>query len=177
MKKHILIGAGSAILLIMVYSALIVLAQGWAHALEQSARLWYWVTALAAGFGTQVGLFSFIKQSTRQRQVAAGSSVGTSGAISTGSMAACCAHHLSDVLPLLGLSGLALFLTRYQVLFIVIGLLSNAVGITIMLETIQRHGLSQRIAGWKWSMNKLKKVAIASSAAISASIFLVLLIF
>ncbi|MBI2847586.1 MAG: hypothetical protein HYX83_00260 [Chloroflexi bacterium] len=177
MRRHFLVGAGSAILLIIVYSALIVLAQGWAHALEQSVTLWYWVIALAAGFGTQVGLFSFIKGSIRQRQIAAGSSVGTSGAISTGSMAACCAHHLSDVLPLLGLSGLALFLTRYQLFFIVLGLLSNVIGIIIILETIQRHGLSQRISGWKWSMNRIKKVAIVSSAVISVALFLVLLIY
>ena len=69
--------------------------------------------------------------------------MATSGDVSAGSMAACCAHHITDVLPLLGLSGLAAFLASYQVLFILIGVLSNVVGITIMLETIQRHGLSR----------------------------------
>ena len=61
-------------------------------------------------------------------------------------MAACCAHHLSDVLPILGLSGLAAFLARYQTVFIVAGVLSNLVGIAIMLESIQRHQLSRRLS-------------------------------
>ncbi len=79
---------------------------------EQTAELWYWVLALAGGFGVQAGLFSFIRQSFRERRAAATASVATSGGVSAGSMAACCAHHLSDVLPLLGLSGLAAFLAN-----------------------------------------------------------------
>ncbi|MBI2852878.1 MAG: hypothetical protein HYX84_07245 [Chloroflexi bacterium] len=176
MRKHVLIGTGAAVLLLLVYLGIITLAQGWTHAVEQTGRLWYWVAALAAGFGTQAGLFSFIKQGVHQRQVAAGSSVGASGVISSGSMAACCAHHLSDVLPLLGLSGLAIFLTRYQLFFIVVGVLSNIVGITIMLETIQRHGLSQRIAASRWNMNVVKKGAMISSGIVSAVFLLVLVV-
>ena len=87
-------------------------------------------------------------------------------------MAACCAHHLADVLPLLGLSGVAIFLVRYQLFFIVVGVLSNIVGITIMLETIQRHGLSDRLGRWKWKMNWLKKGAMISAALIVTTTFL-----
>ncbi len=55
-------------------------------------------------------------------------------------MAACCAHHLADVLPLLGLSGVAIFLVRYQLFFIIAGVLSNVVGITITLEMEHESG-------------------------------------
>ncbi len=96
------------------------------------------MVALTGGFGIQAGLFSFIRQSIRERRASATGSVAASGAISAGSMAACCAHHLTDILPFLGLSGVAIFLTDYQIFFIIIGVLSNAVGIAIMLETIQR---------------------------------------
>lgn len=169
MRRHVLVGAGAAILLLAVYLGIITLAQGWSHAAEQTGRLWYWVVALTAGFGIQAGMFSFIKQGLRQRQMAASSSVGASGVISSGSMAACCAHHLSDVMPLLGLSGLALFLTRYQLFFIVLGVLSNVVGITIMLETIQRHGLSDWLASSGWNMNLVKKAVMISGGIISAA--------
>lgn len=166
MKKHILVGIGAAVLLLVVYMGIITWAEGLEHALEQTVMLWYWVVALAGGFGIQAGLFSFIRQGLRQRKASASVSVATSGGVSAGSMAACCAHHLTDVLPLLGLSGLAAFFASYQLLFIVIGVLSNIVGITIMLETIQRHGLSQKLAHWQWNMGWIKKGAMVSSVLI-----------
>ncbi|MBI2832470.1 MAG: hypothetical protein HYX79_09455 [Chloroflexi bacterium] len=173
MKRHWLIGTGAAILLVAVYISLIALAQGWSHALEQTAGMWYWVALLASGFGVQAGLFSFIRHGIRARQAAATGSLAASGGVSAGSMAACCAHHLSDVLPLLGLSGAALFLVRYQTFFLIAGVLSNIVGIIIMLETIQRHGLSQRLAARRWDISRVKKGALISSAvALVAAFFL-----
>ncbi len=171
MKRHILVGVGAAVLLIIAYLGIITLAQDWTHALKQTAELWYWVLALAGGFGIQAGLFSFIRQSIRERRTATTGSVAASGGVSAGSMAACCAHHLSDVLPLLGLSGVAIFLVRYQLFFIIVGVLSNIVGITIMLETIQRHSLSDRLRRWKWNMNWVKKGAMVSAALIVAATF------
>ena len=170
MKRHALIGAGAAVLLLAVYLGIITLAQGWTHALEQTADRGYWVAALAAGFGVQAGLFSFIRQGIRQRRAATGS-VAVSGGVSAGSMAACCAHHLSDILPLLGLSGAAIFLTTYQTFSIIIGVFSNVVGITIMLETIQRHGLSERLKNWSLNMNRVKKVAMVSAALVIVAAF------
>jgi hypothetical protein len=153
---------------------IITLAQGLPHALEQTAKLWYWVLALAGGFGIQAGLFSFIQQSIRERRATTTGSIAASGSVSAGSMAACCAHHLSDVLPLLGLSGVAIFLVRYQFFFIIVGILSNMVGITIMLEIIQRHGLSEKLGRWKWNMSWVKKVAMVSAALIIATFLLTL---
>ena len=170
MKKHFFVGGVAAVLLLMVYLGIITLAEGFEHALSQTSELWYWVMALAIGFGVQAGLFSFIRQSNRRR-VGTTAAVGASGGVSAGSMVACCAHHLSDVLPFLGLAGLATFLANYQTFFIVTGVLSNVVGITIMLDTIQHHGLSQRIAGWKWNMNLVKKGAIVSALFLLAFTF------
>ncbi|MBI2979231.1 MAG: hypothetical protein HYY41_00105, partial [Chloroflexi bacterium] len=65
MKKHIMVGTGSAALLIIIYLGFLTWAQGLSHALEQTATLWYWVLSLAGGFGVQAGLFSFIRDSIR----------------------------------------------------------------------------------------------------------------
>ncbi len=166
-------GAAAAVLLIIIYAGIIGLAQDWTHVWQQTVELWYWVLALAGGFGIQAGLFSFIRQGIRERRAASTASVAASGSVSAGSMAACCAHHLADVLPLLGLSGVAIFLARYQLFFIIAGVLSNIVGITIMLEIIQRHGLSDRLGHWKWNMNWVKKGAMVSTAlALIATFFL-----
>ncbi|MBI2860217.1 MAG: hypothetical protein HYX91_01765 [Chloroflexi bacterium] len=158
MRKHVLIGIGAALVLLMAYLGIITLAESLKHALDQTADLWYWIAALVAGFGVQAGLFSFIRDGLRRRG-AATASVAATGGVSTGSMAACCAHHLTDVLPLFGLSGLTTFLTQYQTLFIVIGVVSNLVGITIMLETIQRQRLSPKLANWQWNMGRVRKGA------------------
>ncbi|OGO22664.1 MAG: hypothetical protein A2Z28_00065 [Chloroflexi bacterium RBG_16_51_9] len=166
MKKNILVGMGAAILLFGVYFAIIILAEGLSHAIEQTTKLWYWVAVLAAGFGVQAGLFSFIRRRLRERRVSTTASVATSGGVSAGSMAACCAHHLTDVLPLLGLSSLAAFLASYQLLFIVLGVLSNLIGIVIMLETIQRHNLSRRLAERPWNMGMVRKLTIISAVLI-----------
>lgn len=61
-------------------------------------------------------ILSVVRQGLRQRRVSTRASVATSGGVSAGSMAACCAHHLADFLPLLGLSGLAAYLASYQTL-------------------------------------------------------------
>ncbi|MDP2730613.1 MAG: hypothetical protein Q8O55_09015 [Dehalococcoidales bacterium] len=172
MRRHVLFGVSAALLLILIYLGIITLAQDWSHALQQTADLWYWVLALAGGFGIQAGLFSFIRNGMRLRRATAAGSVAVSGGVSAGSMAACCAHHLSDVLPLLGLSGMAIFLVRYQLLFIIIGVLSNIIGIIIMLETIQRHNLSDNLLRWGWNMNRVKKGAIVTSALIALAMFI-----
>ncbi len=79
MKRHILIGASAALLLILIYVGLITLAQDFTHALDQTADMWYWVLALAGGFGIQAGLFSVIGHSIRRRRAATTGTVATSG--------------------------------------------------------------------------------------------------
>lgn len=171
MKKHIGVGLGAGLALVFVYLGIVTLAQGLGHALDQTSQLWYWVLALAGGFGVQAGLFSFIRAGLRERRAAATASIATSGGISAGSMAACCAHHLSDLLPIMGLSGLTLFLVRYQLFFIVAGVLSNAVGITIMLETLQHHALSPRLRGW--NLGRVKRGTMLTAAVVLLITFFV----
>ncbi|MBI2830392.1 MAG: hypothetical protein HYX81_04445 [Chloroflexi bacterium] len=166
MKKHILIGLSAAVVLLGVYATLMSLAEGPRIALLQASQLWYWIALLAVGFGTQAALFSFIKYSLQERQRAAAASIGASGGMSAGSMVACCAHHLTDVLPVVGLAGLATILAGYQTVFLLTGVLSNMVGITIMLETIQHHGLWQRLA--RINMRALKKIVMVSSGLVLA---------
>lgn len=155
--RHILVGVAAGLVLIAFYLSLITLAESWSHAVSQFRELVYWIVFLAAGFGTQAGLFSFIRQGLRERRGHSTASVATSGGVSAGSMAACCAHHLADILPVLGFSGLAAFLATYQVVFLVIGILANIVGITIMLEVIQHHALCPLVTGLKWDMGMVKR--------------------
>ncbi|OGO30772.1 MAG: hypothetical protein A2Z29_03720 [Chloroflexi bacterium RBG_16_56_11] len=173
LKKPILVGIIAAVSLMGFSIGIISLAQGWDHALERSSELWYWLLPLDIGFGIQAGLFSFIRQALKERRASASASMAASGGLSAGSMLACCAHHAADILPLLGLTGVAVFLATYQVPFIIIGIFSNIVGITIMLETIQRHNLCPVVATWRWNISRVKKVTMVAGAFVTVTAFLV----
>lgn len=101
------------------------LAGSWDAAWWQFRELRYLMTPLIAGFGVQIGLFSYIKflsSNTANKMVAA------SSATSTVSMIACCAHHLTDIVPILGLSALSLWLVSFQKPLLILGILSNLAG-------------------------------------------------
>ena len=86
-----------------------------------------------------MALYAYMRQQVKAAGATA--SVGAAAGISTTSMAACCAHHVADVLPVLGVSAISLFLVRYQLAFILIGIFSNLGGILIMLGMMKKHNL------------------------------------
>ncbi len=61
---------------------------------------------------------------------------GASGGMSTAAMVACCAHHVADVLPILGLTAAAAFLAEYRTAFMVVGLGMTIFGIIVMLTIL-----------------------------------------
>ena len=136
-KRPIVNGVIGGLALILIYFAVLTFANSFDHALEQFRQMWYWIVLLVFGFGTQVGLYSYIKLMQTRRTAVAATEMAASGGLSTGAMIACCAHHLTDILPILGLSAAVLFLVKFQTLFIVIGVLSNLIGINLMLKIIQ----------------------------------------
>jgi len=166
--------AGAALL--SVYFLILSLANSFSHAVEQFKELWYWIVLLVLGFGLQVGLYTYIRGRLRMKAAAATTSVAAAGGVSTTSMVACCAHHLADVLPLIGLSAAAVFLNRFQTLFILLGVLSNIVGITMMLRLIQRH----KLYGVKGILPALMSVdmnkAFYTSIGLSLAVFTITLV-
>ena len=130
-------GAG----LLALYGLVLGVANSFEHAVSDFVRLWPWMGALTTGFAAQVGLFAYARDAARRRGEASARGVAASGGTSAAAMVACCAHHLTDVLPLVGLTGAAFFLAAYQSLFLLLGVLSNLVGIVFMLGQIRRHEL------------------------------------
>ena len=131
-------GLLGALALVGLYLGIVTWAQGADHALELlwSDRLF--VGLISVGFGTQVGLFTDLQllQRAMARESVALAGAGT--ATSSISMVACCAHHLADVLPILGLSGLAVFLVEFRTPLMLLGLATNLVGIAVMLRQLMR---------------------------------------
>ena len=141
MKKEIRNGLIAGLsLLIFYFLVMTVSSTSLSATIAQFRQLWYWMIALSLGFGIQVSLFTHLKILIKDNRIinSAGAvtaaSTGTSGA----SMIACCAHHLTEILPIIGLSGFAIFLTRYQIPIIVFGIAMNLLGIIYMLKTIAK---------------------------------------
>jgi len=124
------------------YLGILTWAQGWDYAALQFVRDRWYVIPIIVGFGVQAALYSilrfrlFIPMASTSP---AGSVIGASGGTSATAMVACCIHHVTDVLPILGLSAAAGFLTRYQRPFMLTGLAMNLIGIGAMLFILYRE--------------------------------------
>ena len=134
-------GVAAALALAAVYGVTLSVLNGPTYAWENFLALWYWMTPLVGGFALQVGLFGYSRSLARAGVSPHASGVMASGGTSAVSMVACCAHHLTDVLPLVGLAGMTMFLASYQSLFLLAGVLSNGVGLTYLLGEMQKHRL------------------------------------
>ena len=135
----IIAGLLGALLLAGLYLGIVTLAQGWDHAIELFLQDKALVMPIIAGFGIQVGLYTFIRVGLRAGARGMGTMTGAGGGTSTVAMVACCAHHVADVLPVLGLAAAATFLAAYRVTFMLVGLGTTLLGIGIMLVILVKE--------------------------------------
>jgi hypothetical protein len=177
MDRYKLHGIIASAALLIVYVVILTLVESFDHALRQFADLWYLMTPLVIGFGIQIGLYSYIRAGVRALSLSgAGTSVAASGGVSTGSMVLCCLHHVTDVLPLIGLTAAALFLSQYQGFFLVLGIFSNVVGIIMMFHIMQRNNMHPKVGTFsgifKHDMRQARNNAILLSAVFLFVIFI-----
>lgn len=131
-----------SILIASFYLGVLTWAQGWDYAASQFMRDRWYVVPIILGFGVQTALYSILRFRLFIPTHSTGSTgvmLGTSGGTSATAMIACCLHHVTDVLPILGLSAAATFLTRYQRPFMLIGLTMNLIGVIVMLFVLYRE--------------------------------------
>ncbi len=138
--KHILLplvtGLAGALLLTGLYFGIV----SWAESPQHAAELFWedrWIVfPIILGFGVQAGLYTILKMRLFLPVAAIGPSgpmMGAGGTTSTIAMVACCAHHIADVLPILGLTAAATFLAQYRIAFMLVGLGTTLLGIMIMI--------------------------------------------
>ena len=141
-RQPILIGVLAAGGLLAFYAVVVLVGSG------SSEHLWslmaedaWFVAAITAGFGIQMGLFAHLRaamKAARGGMSTAVAATGTGG--STLAMVACCAHHLADIMPLAGMTAASLFLSEYKRPLMTVGLLATGIGILWMLWQIRSHG-------------------------------------
>ncbi len=140
------VGFLGGVALVGLYLGILAIAQSPTHALEQLLQDRLWVGLVALGFGIQVGLYAYLRLIISAMQLAGATAMtGAGTTTSTVGMIACCAHHLVDVAPLLGLAGasaltpIVTFLAEWKIPFILFGLAVNAIAIVMSVRTIRRE--------------------------------------
>lgn len=90
---------------------------------------WYFISPLVILFAVQVGLW----QKMREIAKMGGKPVAASGGVSTGAMIACCMHNFAGILPIIGISGAAVFFSAYQNYVFAISILFSGGGLAYMI--------------------------------------------
>lgn len=136
--KSVLIGILSSLgILAFYFLTMRTLAGSWDAAFSQFEKLWFYMIPLSIGFGIQVGLYVSLKNALKKRSSNKVMMANTT--TSTVGMIACCAHHLTDVLPILGLSAVSIFLVKFQTPILVLGIISNLIGIKYLYSLLRKH--------------------------------------
>lgn len=131
-----------AAFLMALYLTIVAVAESPQHAVDLFWEDRLIVIPIILGFGVQMGLYVILKKRLFVPIVHTGPSwklAGASGTTSTLAMVACCAHHVTDVLPVLGLTAASAFLAEYRIAFMVIGLGMTLFGIGFMLVILLRE--------------------------------------
>lgn len=120
--------AGFAFLLVLYFS-IVSLISGWNFARSQFNQFWYFILSLAAGFGIQIGLYTYLKELIIGHNIQTPKgTVAVTGTTSTLAMISCCAHYLANLIPVLGIAGALSVVAQYQVQLFWVGLVFNLFG-------------------------------------------------
>lgn len=142
-KPYVLKGALAAIAILVLYASLVSVISSPAYLQGQLSKFWYYIGLLAAGFGVQAGLYSYLKTlHCRHMPKGALTISSTSSALA---MLACCAHYLITILPVFGIMGFVAFVYRFQIQLFWVGLLFSAIGIANMLRQVRLLKLTTSI--------------------------------
>ena len=141
----ILVGILAAFAMFGIYILILSVLQDFSHAMQQAAQDWVWVGLVTLGFGTQIGLYTHLRLLvSAAKAVGATVTTGAGTTTSTLGMVACCAHHLTDLAPLVALTGVSslsgaiAFFNEWKYAFIALGLIVNAIGIVITVRTLRK---------------------------------------
>lgn len=135
------VGWAGSVLLALVYFAVVSWAESPQHAWTQFRQDAIYIVPILLGFGLQVALYFILRWRVLApaSPVGSGALTGAGGGTSAAAMVACCAHHVTDVLPILGLTAATTVLAEYRDAFMVVGLLTTMGGSAYMLRALMQQ--------------------------------------
>jgi hypothetical protein len=134
-------GVLAAAALCLLYAVVVGGVGGIVHLGQQAVDDWPWLMLILAGFGTQVALFVELRRRHRLHDAAIKTAAGGGAGASAVGMVACCAHHIADLTPIMGVSGVAVFLTDYRTPIMIVGIAVNALGVVLATRRLRRTPL------------------------------------
>ncbi len=135
--KPIIKGFLGALALLTLYFIITSVVSGWNFALQQFSQFWYFISALAFGFGVQIGLYTYLKEEIKNKNSAISrKALAVTGTTSTLAMVSCCAHYLVNIIPILGVAGALAIISQYQIQLFWVGLIFNVFGIMHIADKI-----------------------------------------
>lgn len=123
-RLPIFTGALGTLFLTAMYFGIVSWAESPSHALDLFWEDKAIVLPMIFGFGIQVALYTILKKRLFlpiENTGPSGKLTGASGGMSVTAMVACCAHHVTDVLPIVGLTAASTFLAEYRYAFMFVG--------------------------------------------------------
>ena len=136
--RALFVGFSGAVALLAIFFAIAGLISSFESAKQQFIQYWYYIITLAIGFGIQVGLYVFLRQSIKEK--ASPGVLAATGTTSTLAMISCCAHYLVNILPIVGISGFVAIVAQYQIQLFWVGILFNLAGIIFISWRIVKFG-------------------------------------
>jgi Co/Zn/Cd efflux system component len=130
LKNPFIFGASIGILVVIFNISIASLAEGsFVKGYEIFLTNGIFVYLIPVAVGIQMGLFRYHRNITTGN-IAGSEKMGMAGSASSSlAMVACCLHHVSDILPSIGLIlAASSFLLEYKDTIIIIGLLANVAG-------------------------------------------------
>jgi P-type Cu+ transporter len=109
--KSVRNGLAAVFILLGIYVFIVSLVSGWDFMLLQLFKYWYYVGALALGFGIQVGLYTYLKNAIKQKAS-------------------------PHVLAVSGTTSTVAIISQYQVQLFWVGIAFNFAGILYVLSRI-----------------------------------------
>lgn len=156
----IVMGIAASLVVLSLYLGLMTVTSSWINAKSLFLKNQWWIIALSVGLGVQVALYSIIR--SRFKNGTAKKGLAASGGLSTASMAACCSHYAVAILPALGLPFLSSAVAGIELIqtpLFIIGIISNLIGITIMLRIMVHSGIISNETVLKFTNFRNRRIA------------------
>ena len=117
------------------YAVVVGWAGGTAHLVDQLQQDWWLVAPITASFAAQVGVMVELRSRHALHHGMEAGGAAASGTSAAG-MVACCAHHLVELAPAVGLSAFATTLADARIPLMVAGLALNMVVLAVALRRL-----------------------------------------